>query len=175
MALVVVPVSVKDRSGDLVTDLRQSDFRVFEDGIEQEISVFSEDGVPLSAAVVVDDDLKRSSADSVQKTLQAIGGGFSADDEVSLWRFDDVPQQISDFITDNDALITQLKRIDLNSQIQGVGSEPMTATLAARQHLSAAWAAGAERHSDRALQLQAHQRRHLCRRRAVARPSARAP
>ncbi|MBZ5699806.1 MAG: VWA domain-containing protein [Acidobacteriia bacterium] len=122
VSLVVVPVTVKDGAGGLVTDLHKNDFRIFEDGIEQEIAMFSVDPFPLSAAVLVDDDLKRSSADRVQKTLEALAGGFSASDEVSLWRFDEVPESLSDFITENDALLTQLKRIDLSSSFPGVGS-----------------------------------------------------
>jgi VWFA-related protein len=126
VSLVVVPVTVKNGAGDLVTDLGQKDFRVFEDGIEQQIAFFSVEAFPLSAAVLVDDDLKRSSADKVQKTLQALAGGFSPSDEVSLWRFDQVPEFVSDYITDNDALIAQLKHIDLSSSFPGVGSAPMT-------------------------------------------------
>jgi VWFA-related protein len=127
VSLVVVPVTVKDSSGALVTDLRRSDFRIFEDGVEQPISTFSVDPFPLSAAILIDNDLKKSSAEKVQKTLQAISGGFSANDEVSLWRFEEFPEPISEFIANNDTLITQLKRVDLNStMIQGPGSAVMT-------------------------------------------------
>src|SRR5579871_3431396 len=35
--LVVVPVTVKDSSGQLVDDLRDDEFRVLEDGVEQKI------------------------------------------------------------------------------------------------------------------------------------------
>jgi VWFA-related protein len=121
-----VPVSVKNGAGELVTDLEQSDFRIFEDGIEQPIALFSVDAFPLSAAILIDDDLKRSTSDRVQKTLETLAAGFSASDEFSLWRFDEVPDSISDFIADNDALLTQLKRIDLSSSFPGVGSAPMT-------------------------------------------------
>jgi len=126
VSLVVVPVTVKDSAGELVTDLQQTEFRIFEDGIEQPIALFSVDAFPLSAAVLIDDDLKQSTADKVQKTLETVAGGFSASDEVSLWRFDNVPDPISDFIGDNDALLTQLKRIDLSSSFPGIGSPPMT-------------------------------------------------
>ena len=83
--------------------MQQNDFRVFEDGIEQPIALFSADAFPLSAAILIDDDLKRGTAEKVQKTLETLAGAFSASDEVSLWRFDEVPEQISeDFIADND-------------------------------------------------------------------------
>jgi VWFA-related protein len=127
VSLVVVPVTVKDGAGELVTDLEQTDFRVLEDGIEQPIALFSADAFPLSAAILVDDNLKRGTAEKVQKTLATLAGAFSASDEVSLWRFDQVPEQISeDFIGDNDKLLTQLKHIDLSSSFPGVGSYTMT-------------------------------------------------
>jgi VWFA-related protein len=128
VSLVVVPVTVKDGAGELVTDLQQNDFRVLEDGIEQPIAMFSAEAFPLSAAILIDDDLKRSTAEKVQKTLETLAGAFSVSDEVSLWRFDEVPEQVSeDFIGDNDKLLTSLKRIDLSSSFPGVGSYTMTA------------------------------------------------
>src|SRR5260370_17170320 len=63
VSLVVVPVTVKGDGGELVTDLRQGEFRVFEDGIEQQISLFSTDAFPLSVAVLVDDHLNQASAE----------------------------------------------------------------------------------------------------------------
>jgi VWFA-related protein len=128
VSLVIVPVTVKNGAGELVADLQQKDFRIFEDGIEQQISLFSVDAFPLSAAVLIDDDLKKGTADRVQKTLETLAAGFSAFDEVSLWRFDEVPELITEsgFVSDNDALLTQLKRIDLSSSFPGVGSAPMT-------------------------------------------------
>src|SRR5271165_2464777 len=127
VSLVVVPVTVKNSAGELVTDLQQNDFRILEDGIEQPIAQFSADAFPLSAAILIDDDLKVGTAEKVQKTLAALASGFSASDEVSLWRFDQVPQQISeDYIADNDKLITQLKHIDLSSSFPGSGSYTMT-------------------------------------------------
>ena len=39
--LVVVPVTVKDGRGNLVGDLRQNEFRILEDGVEQRITLFS--------------------------------------------------------------------------------------------------------------------------------------
>jgi VWFA-related protein len=127
VTLVVVPVTVKNNAGELVTDLQQNDFRVFEDGIEQPIEVFSAEAFPLSAAILIDDDLKTGTAQKVQKTLETLAGAFSASDEVSLWRFDQVPEQISEnFIADNDTLLTQLKHIDLSSSFPGIGSYTMT-------------------------------------------------
>jgi VWFA-related protein len=125
--LVVVPVTVKDANGALVSDLRQEEFRVLEDGVEQHISLFSVEAFPLSAVVLVDDDLKTKPSASVKSSLMAVAGGFSASDEVALARFDAFYTPVLDFTADNDQLMTELKRMDLNSTIPGVGSEAMTA------------------------------------------------
>ena len=39
--LVVLPVTVKDRKGNLVAGLQDRDFRVFDDELEQTIDVFT--------------------------------------------------------------------------------------------------------------------------------------
>lgn len=48
--LVLVDVRVTDKHGRPVTDLRQDDFRVFEDGVEQKITSFSLENVEQLAA-----------------------------------------------------------------------------------------------------------------------------
>jgi len=126
VSLVVVPVTVKNSRGELVTELDQNDFRIFQDGIEESIAQFSAEAFPLSIAVLIDDDLKQSMAEKVQKTLETVAAGLSASDELSLWRFDEVPESISEFIGDSDTALAQLKRIDLSSSFPGVGSAPMT-------------------------------------------------
>ena len=124
--LVVVPVTVKDGRGNLVGDLRQNEFRILEDGVEQRITLFSTDTVPLSAVVLLDDDLKTKASEQVQKSLVAMAGGFSAMDETAIGRFDAFYTPVLDFTRDNDQLITQLKGLDLNSSVPGVGSTVMT-------------------------------------------------
>src|SRR5205807_3055566 len=56
--LVVLPVTVKDRSGEMIPDLTREDFRVFEDNVEQKIDVFSAEAFPLSMVILIDNDLK---------------------------------------------------------------------------------------------------------------------
>jgi VWFA-related protein len=113
--LVLVPVTVKDRQGQLIGDLQRDDFRVFSDNVEQQIILFSAEAFPLSAVVLVDNDLAEGHADQVQKSLTAIAAGFGPSDEVALVSFAQFPNVISDFSYNNDALFTQLKRLDLNS------------------------------------------------------------
>ena len=52
--LVTLHVSVQDRDGVPVPGLEQEHFKVFEDGVEQEISRFLHEDVPVSVGLVID-------------------------------------------------------------------------------------------------------------------------
>lgn len=52
--LTLVDATVKDKSGRVMGDLKKEDFRVFEDGVEQQITHFSRDQIPLAVALAVD-------------------------------------------------------------------------------------------------------------------------
>jgi VWFA-related protein len=124
---VIVPVTVKDDKGQLVGDLQQNDFRLFSDNVEQKIARFSSDAVPLSAVVLIDDDLPDRVVTQVQKSLEAIAAGFGPRDEVALVTYDQYPNLVFDFSTNNDQLFTQLKRLELGSHATQVISDPTTA------------------------------------------------
>ena len=117
--LVIVPVTVKNRDGQLIGDLQRDEFRVFCDNVEQQIVYFTSDPYPLSAVVLIDDDLSIKSADQVQKSLTAISGGFGPNDEVAIVTYDQFPNTVSEFSFNNDLLFTQLKRLDLHSHYPG--------------------------------------------------------
>ena len=52
--LVVLHTTVVDEKGNFVPDLSRDNFRVFEDKIEQKISVFSKEDVPVTMGLVID-------------------------------------------------------------------------------------------------------------------------
>jgi VWFA-related protein len=113
---VVVPVTVKDRAGNLVADLRKDDFRVFEDTIEQQIVSFSVEVYPLSLVVLIDDDLKIKDREQVEPSLVSIIGGLSASDEAFICRFDQYFHEGKGFTRDQDNLMTELRRTQLDSR-----------------------------------------------------------
>src|SRR4051794_11777463 len=61
--LIILPVTVKDHSGNLVPDLHRDEFRVFEDNVEQNIDVFTAEAFPLSMIILIDNDLKKKDAE----------------------------------------------------------------------------------------------------------------
>ena len=113
---VVVPVTVKDRNGNLVADLRRDEFRVFEDNVEQEIRSLSVETVPLSLVILIDNDLKRKDEQQVEPSLVSIVSGLSTSDEAFICRFDQFFHEGTGFTRDQDSLLTQLKRTSLSSE-----------------------------------------------------------
>lgn len=113
---VLVPVTVKDGSGRLVVDLNRADFRIFEDKVEQKIVFFSADPVPLSLVLLIDNDLKRNDARQVSSSLVAFVAGLSTSDEAFVCRFDQFFHEGKGFVSDQDKLLTELKRTRLDEQ-----------------------------------------------------------
>ncbi|HXN99188.1 MAG TPA: VWA domain-containing protein [Candidatus Acidoferrales bacterium] len=125
--LVIVPVTVKSRDGQLVGDLQRDEFRIFSDGAEQQIVLFDSQPFPLSAVVLLDNDLAEKEAEQVKKSLDAIAGGFGANDEVALVTYAEFPETVSDFSFNNDSLFTALKRLDLSAHSTTIINDPTTA------------------------------------------------
>src|SRR5580704_347877 len=93
--LVVVPTTVQDSDGKLVTGLMQKDFAIFEDGRPQAISNFSDDPQPLSAAIVVDTGMGGISMKRLVPLFISVTAGFSALDEMTSFRYDHFVHQLS--------------------------------------------------------------------------------
>jgi VWFA-related protein len=124
--LVVVPVTVKDPRGNLIHDIRQDEFRVFEDNVEQELQLFSTEPFPLSVVVLIDNALPQRVSQEVEQSARAIAAAFSEFDEVSIALFEAYYAPVLDFTSDNDKLYDVLKRLKLGGYFPGQSSAAMT-------------------------------------------------
>jgi len=125
---VVVPVTVKDRNGRLVPDLRRDEFRIFEDNVEQRIGSFHSDPAPISMVLLVDNDLKSKDAKQVADSLRAVVAGLSLADEAFVCRFDQFFHEGKGFISDPDKLLTELQRTHLDDEPSVAPSSPAIGT-----------------------------------------------
>ena len=112
---VIVPVTVKDKYGNLVPDLKKDEFRIFEDEVEQFILKFANEPVPLSIVVLIDNDLKTTDEKQVEPSLVSMVAGFSNSDEAFICRFDQYFHEGHGFTKDQDKLMTELRRTELSS------------------------------------------------------------
>ena len=126
--LVVLPVTVKDQFGELVPDLQQGDFRVFDDGVEQSLDLFTVEAFPLSLVVLIDDDLKSKDAAQMAPSLRAITAGISSSDEALICRFDLSFYPGDAFTDDLDKLWTDLKNVQDHSAASTAGPVPFVTT-----------------------------------------------
>jgi hypothetical protein len=89
-AIVTIPVSVRDRQGRYAPDLRREDFRVFEDGAEQQIAYFAAVDQPFTVALVLDTS---GSSDFSLSQMQSAAAAFVEQlkpaDRVMVISFDD--------------------------------------------------------------------------------------
>ncbi len=97
--LVNVTATVLDQEGKYVGGLTETDFTIFEDGVEQEISFFSHDlRVPISMGILV--DTSGSMRHKLQQSLQTareLAQALSDDDEVFIIGFDNNVKVLQNF------------------------------------------------------------------------------
>lgn len=126
--LVVLPVTVKDRNGNLVAGLEQNDFRVFDDELEQTVDVFTSEASPLSLVLLIDDDLKAKDAEQMAPSLRAIAAGVSVADEAIVCRFDLLFHAGDAFTSDGDQLLIDLTKAQKASEPSRAGPVPFATT-----------------------------------------------
>jgi VWFA-related protein len=87
--LVTVPVSVLDRSGMYVTDLNRSNFRIFEDGVEQKIAYFGTTEKPFTVILLLDTSPSTDyKIEDIRRAATAFVDQLRAQDTVAVIEFD---------------------------------------------------------------------------------------
>ncbi len=96
--MVLLNVTVTDPYDRVVTGLEQSNFRVFDDKVEQEIASFSTEDAPISVGMII--DTSGSMVDKIQKSRQAVLQFFKTanpQDEFMLINFSERLNLVSGF------------------------------------------------------------------------------
>ena len=112
--LVILNVRVTDAQSHAVVDVPQSNFKIFEDGVEQKIELFSKEQVPLIYGLIVDNSgSMRSALPAVVKTGIRIVKSNKPDDEAFLIRFisSDKIQVVQETTADSDLLVRGLETL----------------------------------------------------------------
>ncbi len=92
--MVHLLVTVRTPEGRPTGDVARNEFRIFDNGVPQDLAVFDErSGQPLSVALLIDTSLStkiklKSEKDSVRAYLQALFSGGNPGDALSLFNFD---------------------------------------------------------------------------------------
>lgn len=113
--LVVLSVTVKDERGKFVAGLQQDDFHVFDDDAEQRILSFTDESLPLSLLILVDDDMKWKGGTPLARSVRSVIGDIADQDEAMICRFDMLFYPGSEFSNDSTKLMADLKSAQTTS------------------------------------------------------------
>ena len=116
VGLVVLHVTVANESGQFVLDLNRTNFRVFEDRIEQKVSFFSHEDIPITMGLVIDNSgsmlAKRAQVNAAAMTFVRTS---NPQDEAFVVNFNDeyYLDTEHDFTSDTNELNDALSRINI--------------------------------------------------------------
>jgi len=104
-ALVTIPVSVMDRDGKFVPSLKKRDFRIYEDGVEQDIESFNSVETPFHVTLILDtSNSTRFKFADIQDAAFAFIKQLRRDDQVMVVSFDSKVRFHCDFTSNYDEL-----------------------------------------------------------------------
>lgn len=112
--LVEVYASATDEAGEPVTDLRQEDFDLREDGERQSIATFASGEFPLSVAVALDRSFSMSGARLAlaRSAARAFLGELRPDDQSMLVAIGSEVEVLAPFSTNRQAQFDSLQRLE---------------------------------------------------------------
>ena len=118
---VIVPVTVTDEDGRLVSRLTAKDFSVLENGKKQTLNFFTSSAFAVSAAVLIDFGMKDVDLQKVNHTFPALEGAFSEFDELSVFTYSSTVTQQTGWGAVGPALTARLEEL---SELRGQNNGP---------------------------------------------------
>jgi VWFA-related protein len=110
---VMLPVTVRDASGRLVSDLRRDDFHVYEDDRQQSLSDLALRQVPVDVILMVDASSSvAANLDDFRRAAEEFASKLDAKDRISLIKFDDRVELLQDWTQSRFQLHRALNRIE---------------------------------------------------------------
>ena len=109
--LVTIPVSVMDRDGRYVPNLQKEEFRIWEDGVEQDVAFFQSVDKPFSVVLMLDTSPSTAfRLEDIQDAAISFVNQLRPDDKVMVVSFNDDIKILSDFTTDHSRLTRAIQR-----------------------------------------------------------------
>jgi VWFA-related protein len=103
--LVAVPVIASSRTGHYIADLTKEEFKVWEDGVPQEVAFFATVNVPFHVVLMLDTSAStKEKLAQIQQAAMAFVQQLGSDDKVKIVSFDDEVRDLNDFTNDKVAL-----------------------------------------------------------------------
>jgi hypothetical protein len=111
--LITIPVSVYDRNGIYVPNLKQSDFKIFEDGVEQEIAYFGVSDKPFTVILLLDTSPSTAyKIEQIQNAAIAFVNQLKPLDKVAVIEFDAKVHVLTEATGDREKIYKSIRRAD---------------------------------------------------------------
>lgn len=108
--LVTIPVRVMDKKGRFVGGLTKENFKVFEDGVERELAMFSNEQQPFTVALVLDMSYSTTfKIVEIQSGAIAFIDQLRPQDKVMVVSFDEEVHMLCEATNDRKAIFTAIK------------------------------------------------------------------
>lgn len=109
--LVTIPVSVMDRDGRYVPNLKKEEFRIWEDGVEQDVAFFQSVDKPFSVVLMLDTSPSTQfRLEDIQDAAITFVNQLRSDDKVMVVSFNNDIKILSEFTTDRNRLQRAIQR-----------------------------------------------------------------
>jgi VWFA-related protein len=115
-SLITIPVAVFDRNGLYIPNLKQEDFKIFEDGKEQEIAYLATSENPFTVVLLI--DVSPSTAfkiEAIQDAAIAFVNQLKAQDSVMVIEFDQGVHVLSKPTNDREKLAKAIRKADFGN------------------------------------------------------------
>ncbi|MGB8787371.1 MAG: VWA domain-containing protein [Candidatus Acidiferrales bacterium] len=122
--LVNLFATVRDKNHFIVNDLKQEEFHIFEDGVEQKVAYFSKEvNLPITLAILVDTsgsqmDVLGAEQDAASRFIHEV---LRKKDEALVLSFDLDVDLLADFTEDTSVLEQAIRRTVINAPAAGAG------------------------------------------------------
>jgi len=109
--MVVLPATVQDHKGTLVSGLEKSDFQIYEDGVPQEIKYFSHQDIPVTVGLLIDNSgsMRRKRSDVIAAAL-AFARSSNPQDQMFVVNFN---EKVSFALPDDTPFTDQVPQLEV--------------------------------------------------------------
>ena len=114
--LITIPVSVFDRNGLYIPNIRQQEFKIFEDGVEQEIAYFGTTDKPFTVVLLLDTSPSTQyKIEQIRSAAKSFVEQLKPQDRVMVIEFNSSVKVRTDVTSDRDAIKRAIDKADFGS------------------------------------------------------------
>lgn len=119
-SIVTIPVKVLDRKNRFISGLQKEDFKVWEDNVEQQIELFSNEEQPFTVALILDMSFSaKFKAEEIQAAAISFIGQLRPNDKVMVVSFDAEVHLLTEPTSDRERIFRAIKstKIDYGTSV----------------------------------------------------------